>query len=87
MVWALRGATDADVVVPAEFVSICNNEGPFGLATVTDRDKGLTRCRKISICNIWKVKDGLPVTDLDISRMSLGWDCNAFRSPCLILFR
>lgn len=27
MVWALRGATDADVVVPAEFVSICNNKG------------------------------------------------------------
>lgn len=27
MVWALRGATDVDVVVPAEFVSICNNKG------------------------------------------------------------
>ena len=38
MVWALRGATDADVVVPAEFVSICNNKGPFGLLTVTDQD-------------------------------------------------
>lgn len=41
MVWALRGVTDADVVVPAEFVSICNNKGPFGLATVTDRDRRL----------------------------------------------
>ena len=38
MVWALRGTTYADVVVPAEFVSICNNKGPFGLVTVTDRD-------------------------------------------------
>lgn len=36
VVWALRGATDAEVVVPAEFVSICNNKGPFGLVTVTD---------------------------------------------------
>lgn len=41
MVWALRGATDADVVVPAEFVSICNNKGPFGLVTVTDQDRRL----------------------------------------------
>ena len=41
MVWALRGVTDADVVVPAEFVSICNNRGPFGLVTVTDRDRRL----------------------------------------------
>lgn len=41
MVWALSGATDADVVVPAEFVSICNNKGPFGLVTVTDRDRRL----------------------------------------------
>jgi hypothetical protein len=24
VVWVLRGATDANVVVPAEFVSICN---------------------------------------------------------------
>ena len=38
MVWTLRGATDADVVVPAEFVSTCNNKGPFGLVTVTDLD-------------------------------------------------
>lgn len=41
MVWVLRGATDANVVVPAEFVSICNNKGPFGLAAVTDRDRKL----------------------------------------------
>ena len=41
VVWALRGATDADVVVPAEFVSICNNKGPFGLVTVTDQDRRL----------------------------------------------
>lgn len=39
MVRALRGATDADVVVPAEFVSICNNKGPFGLVAVTDQDR------------------------------------------------
>ena len=38
MVWALRGAADVDVVVPTEFVSICNNKGPFGLVTVTDLD-------------------------------------------------
>lgn len=36
VVWVLRGATDANVVVPAEFVSICNNKGPFGLVAVTD---------------------------------------------------
>ena len=41
VVWALRGATDANVVVPAEFVSICNNKGPFGLVAVTDRDRRL----------------------------------------------
>lgn len=58
VVWALRGATDADVVVPAEFVSICNNKGP---------------------------NNPVPVTDLDISRMSLGWGCNAFHSPHLLL--
>lgn len=46
MVWALRGATDADVVVPAEFVSICNNKGPFGLATVTDRDRRLAAAKR-----------------------------------------
>lgn len=46
MVWALRGVTDADVVVPAEFVSICNNKGPFGLATVTDRDRRLAAAKK-----------------------------------------
>ena len=46
MVWALRGATDADVVVPAEFVSICNNKGPFGLATVTDRDRKLAAAKR-----------------------------------------
>lgn len=31
-----EGATDAGVVVPTEFVSICNNKGPFGLVTVTE---------------------------------------------------
>ena len=36
-----EGATDAGVVVPVEFVSFCNNKGPFGLATVTDRDRRL----------------------------------------------
>lgn len=41
VVWALRGAADADAVVPVEFVSFCNNKGPFGLATVTDRDRRL----------------------------------------------
>ena len=41
MVWALRGAADADVVVPVDFVSICNNKGPFGLVTVTDQDRRL----------------------------------------------
>lgn len=41
VVWTLRGATDTDVVVPAEFVSICNNKGPLDLATVTDRDRRL----------------------------------------------
>ena len=41
VVWVLRGATDANVVVPAEFVSICNNKGPFGLVAVTDRDRRL----------------------------------------------
>lgn len=46
MVWALRGATDADVVVPAEFVSICNNKGPFGLVTVTDRDRRLPAAKR-----------------------------------------
>ena len=46
MVWALRGATDADVVVPAEFVSICNNKGPFGLVTVTDQDRRLAAAKR-----------------------------------------
>ena len=46
MVWALRGATDANVVVPAEFVSICNNKGPFGLVTVTDQDKRLATAKR-----------------------------------------
>lgn len=46
MVWALRGATDADVVVPAEFVSICNNKGPFGLVTVIDRDRRLAAAKR-----------------------------------------
>ena len=46
MVWALRGATDVDVVVPAEFVSICNNKGPFGLAAVTDRDRRLATAKR-----------------------------------------
>lgn len=46
MVWALRGATDANVVVPAEFVSICNNKGPFGLVTVTDQDGRLAADEK-----------------------------------------
>lgn len=46
MVWALRGATDADVVVPAEFVSICNNKGPFDLVTVTDQDKRLATAKR-----------------------------------------
>ena len=46
MVWALRGATDADVVVPAEFVSICNNKGPFGLVTVTDQDRRLAVAKR-----------------------------------------
>ena len=41
MVRTLRGATDADVVVPAEFVSICNNKEPFGHVTVTDQDRRL----------------------------------------------
>ena len=46
MVWALRGATDVDVVVPAEFVSICNNKGPFGLVTVTDQDRRLATAKR-----------------------------------------
>lgn len=46
MVWVLRGATDANVVVPAEFVSICNNKGPFGLAAVTDRDRRLAAAKR-----------------------------------------
>ena len=46
MVWALRGATDADVVVPAEFVSICNNKGPLGLVTVTDQDRRLAAAKR-----------------------------------------
>ena len=46
MVWALRGVTDADVVVPAEFVSICNNKGPFGLVTVTDQDRRLAAAKR-----------------------------------------
>ena len=46
VVWALRGATDANVVVPDEFVSICNNKGPFGLVTVTDQDKRLATAKR-----------------------------------------
>lgn len=46
MVWALRGATDTDVVAPAGFVSICNNKGPFGLVTVTDRDGRLATAKR-----------------------------------------
>lgn len=46
MVWVLRGATDANVVVPAEFVSICNNKGPFGLVAVTDRDRRLAAAKR-----------------------------------------
>lgn len=49
MVWALRGATDADVVVPAEFVSICNNKGPFGLVAVTDQDGRLATAKKLNL--------------------------------------
>ena len=41
-----EGCTDADVVIPAEFVSICNNKGPFGLATVTDRDRRLAAAKR-----------------------------------------
>ena len=43
VVWALRGAADADAVVSAEFVSICNNKGPFGLVTVTDQDNKIVK--------------------------------------------
>ena len=46
VVWALRGTTNADVVVPDEFVSICNNKGTFGLVTVTDRDKRLAAAKR-----------------------------------------
>lgn len=46
MVWALRGVTDTDVVVSAEFVSICNNKGPFGLVTVTDQDRRLAAAKR-----------------------------------------
>ena len=46
VVWALRDTTNADVVVPVEFVSICNNKGPFGLVTVTDRDRRLAAAKK-----------------------------------------
>lgn len=46
VVWALRDTTNADVVVPDEFVSICNNKGTFGLVTVTDRDKRLAAAKR-----------------------------------------
>ena len=46
MVWALRGATGADVGVPAEFVSICNNKGPFGLVAVTEQDRRLAAAKR-----------------------------------------
>ncbi len=46
VVWALRDTTNADVVVPVEFVSICNNKGPFGLVTVTDRDRRLAAAKR-----------------------------------------
>ena len=46
VVWALRDTTNADVVVPVEFVSICNNKRPFGLVTVTDRDRRLAAAKR-----------------------------------------
>lgn len=46
VVWALRGAAVADVVVPAEFVSICNNKEPFGHVTAADRDRRLAPAEK-----------------------------------------
>lgn len=46
VVRTLRGATDADVVVPAEFVSICNNKEPFGHVTVTDQDRRLATAKR-----------------------------------------
>lgn len=46
MVWALKGAADTDVVVPAEFVSFCNNKGPFGFVTVTDQDGRLAAAKR-----------------------------------------
>lgn len=46
VVWALRDTINADVVVPDEFVSICNNKGPFGLATVTDQDNRLATAKR-----------------------------------------
>jgi len=46
VVWALRGAADAGVVVSAEFVLICNSKGPFGLVTVTDQDRRLAAAKR-----------------------------------------
>ena len=46
VVWALRDTTNADVVVPDGFVSICNNRGPFDLLTVTDQDKRLAAAKR-----------------------------------------
>ena len=46
VVWALRDTTNADVVVPDEVVSICNNKGPFGLVPVTDRDRRLAAAKR-----------------------------------------
>lgn len=46
VVWALRDTTNADVVVPDEIVSICNNKGTFGLVTVTDRDRRLAAAKR-----------------------------------------
>ena len=46
VVWTLRGAADADVVVPAEFISTCNNKGSFGLVTVTDQVRRLATAKR-----------------------------------------
>lgn len=56
VVWALRGAADADVVVPVEFVSICNNKGPFGLVTVTDQDRRLAAAKRSRSVTLGRLK-------------------------------
>lgn len=38
-------------------------------------------CLFVSICNAWRLFEPVPVTDRDISLVSLGWDCNVFRPP------